>query len=301
MEINILSTRNGVGLERDANRLMSILTEDGHSCHFIDVGKGGSPKKADVNIFCEHFNRANFTRMAQRNYLFPNPEWFHNPWLRNIDLLTGVLCKTKDAENIFSHYTDKVIHTGFTSVDLYNPQKQRQKLFFHSAGKSQHKGTGEVLSVWNGNDMPNITITHQMNARLLINGNINYAYRYFSDTEYAGLLNNFQFHICPSHYEGWGHYIHESKSTGAIIVTTDGEPMNEFVNHKFGYLCQIAETKNKDLANMKIIAHSALIEAVNKCMALSDSQIEVMSQESRKSYLEGEKSFKEKFLAIINQ
>lgn len=301
MEINILSTRNGVGLEKDANRLISILKEDGHNCHFVDVGKGDSPKKADVNIFCEHFHKANFTRMAKRNYLFPNPEWFQPTWLRNLSYLTGVLCKTHDCKEIFSKYTSEVHYTGFTSVDLLDQKITKNNTFFHSAGKSSHKGTEQILSAWNNNFLPHLTITHTMNKRLEIKGNIAYNYKYFDSKEYSNLLNSFRFHLCPSHYEGWGHYIHEAKSTGAIVITTNSAPMNEFVNKEFGYLCEVSETRRKDLADLKIISAQSLINAVEKCSQLTQEEIEKMSIESRNSYLSQEISFKENFLKIINQ
>ena len=36
-------------------------------------------------------------------------------------------------------------------------------------------------------------------------------------------------HICPSAREGFGHYINEARSVGAVVLTIDAAPMSEFV------------------------------------------------------------------------
>lgn len=301
MNINILSTKNGVGLEKDAALLDRILTAQGHKCFFVDVGKGGSPKAADINIFCEFFHRPNFTKMAKRNYIFPNPEWFHLDWMRNIGLMDGVLCKTLDAEDLFYRYVGaKAIHTGFTSQDMLVPEIVKSNSFFHAAGKSVNKGTSEVIEAWNKNaGLPVLTITHQMNPKIQTPPNISYNYRNYSENEFRNVLNSFQFHLCPSYYEGWGHYIHEAKSTGAIIIATNGAPMNEFISNKFGYLVPVSATKNHHLAEMKIPSIGGISESAMNCIKLSKDQITEMSALSRQSYLDGEAKFKETFLNII--
>lgn len=300
MEINILSTNNGVGLEKDANRLINLLTENGHRCHFVDIGKNQSPKSADINIFCEIYNRPNFTRMAKRNYLLPNPEWFQLNWLRTLDRMNAILCKTHDAARIFKSYHRNPIYTGFTSDDMLFTGIDKQKTFFHAAGKSMFKGTKEVIEAWGKNDFPMLNLLQHMNPKQVTKGNLQYHYRRFNENEFKIMMNANQFHICTSYYEGWGHYIHEAKSTGAIVITTNGTPMNEFINSEFGYICPASFTSKKDLATMSHVSIGGITDAVIKCSRLSDSRISEMSQKSRQSYLDGEKQFKETFLNIIN-
>lgn len=301
MLINILSTKNGVGLQKDAELLIAMLTAAGHKCFFVDIGKGGSPKHADINIFCELFHRVNFTRMAKKNYLFPNPEWFEPTWLtRSMPSLTGILCKTHDAFNIFSEHSDKCVYTGFTSRDMLLPEIPKQNAFFHAAGKSNLKGTKEIIATWvKYPELPEITVTHQMNLAISVPANVNYKYQNYSDEQFRKLLNSYQFHFCPSHYEGWGHYIHEAKSTGAIVITTNGAPMNEFVNSKYGYLCPVSSTKKQNMADLAIVSIGGIYESAAKCIKMPQDKIIEMSANARASYLEGEKSFKETFLNII--
>lgn len=37
-------------------------------------------------------------------------------------------------------------------------------------------------------------------------------------------------HLCPSVREGFGHYINEARANGALVITTNFAPMNEFVS-----------------------------------------------------------------------
>jgi hypothetical protein len=44
--------------------------------------------------------------------------------------------------------------------------------------------------------------------------------------------------------EGYGHYINEGRSVGAVVVTTDYPPMNELVSERDGFLINLGwETK----------------------------------------------------------
>jgi glycosyltransferase involved in cell wall biosynthesis len=63
-----------------------------------------------------------------------------------------------------------------------------------------------------------------------------------TDAELLYEMNAAQIHLCPSRAEGWGHYITEGLSVGALVIATDGSPMNEHVRPEHGILVRPATT-----------------------------------------------------------
>lgn len=43
------------------------------------------------------------------------------------------------------------------------------------------------------------------------------------------LMADSAFFLCPSIMEGYGHYINQARASGAVVVTTDANPMNELI------------------------------------------------------------------------
>ena len=115
------------------------------------------------------------------------------------------------------------------------------------------------------------------------------------------LQNSCLFHVCPSKYEGFGHYINEAKSMGAIIITTDAEPMTELVDKDYGYFVPVVRKTNMGLASLSHIEPDGLYRIVKNLSKLTDAEIEIKSDKSRKSFLANDKRFRADFLKIINE
>jgi len=56
------------------------------------------------------------------------------------------------------------------------------------------------------------------------------------DAVYRNVLETAGFYLCPSRTEGYGMYIDDARSRGAVILTTDNWPMNELVTPENGFL-----------------------------------------------------------------
>lgn len=244
MRFNI-STKldNGVGLEADYRLLKSLLESWGHQVngvHHYHNHSVNPPPDADVNIFLELIAPAVIPK-AKQNWFIPNPEWYyeldHDPLLPRI---TKVLCKTWDAYNAFTPKVgqEKCAHVGFESKDLFDPRIERQRKFLHVAGKSSYKNSEAVAyafakffsSPWEKEEFRELVyVGENQNLMNMARDHKNVTYiKHAREDELKRLMNECLFHIMPSKSEGWGHVIHEGLGCGAVMLTTDFPPMNEF-------------------------------------------------------------------------
>lgn len=190
--------------------------------------------------------------------------------------------------------------------------------FVHFAGKSWVKNTEEVLRTWVENNglrelgSPRLVITckgrclrsstylqrelasffNEPSANGLrrhrLYPNILYA-EAISDDEYARLQSTAGFYLCPSQTEGYGHYINEGRSAGAIILTTDVAPMNELVDERNGILIPTNGhaamcTQSPNLCHYVDVKD--IYAAVRRAMSIPLPDRENMSRRSRERYLE---------------
>jgi glycosyltransferase involved in cell wall biosynthesis len=293
MIINLISVDNGVGLTQDMAIVKDILK--GHRCTFHDVRAKYPPKKADINIFFEIIN-SKFYHKARINLFFPNPEWFwFNSQLKGIDL---VLCKTIDAQRIFNNFGCRTLYTSFTSRDM-KAETLNYRSYLHLAGQSTNKGTKEVIEAW-GENMPPLTLC-STKKQWPETDNVTPIFSRMEENELTFLMNSTTFHLCPSDYEGFGHYLWEAKSCGAIVITTDAEPMNHFVTDGVdGFLVPVERTSKQQAVVLKHISPEGLRVVVKRTEGLTEDQIVRMCTASRKAWEYNDKFFKRIFTVLIN-
>lgn len=301
-KINIISNRNGVGLSQDIDILQSELEKLGHQVFFIE-DRQFSPTlpKVDINLFDQPApdSYALFLHLAEVNYLLPHPEWtyFSSQELKNFDL---ILCKTKEGERIFNSMGAKTMFLGFTSKDCYDEDiKKNYKLPFHLAGASTQKGTDALVKIWADNpQFPLLTIVkHRHKTCFPPMANVHLISEYLGNSALRTLQNSCGLHICPSETEGFGHYILEAMSCGAVVITTDAPPMNEFIFDK----CCLVEYNRKaplNLATNYYVNPSKLEFAIENLLSLSEEKLKEIGKNNRHLYLERDRAFKEK-LAIL--
>ncbi|OQR89659.1 hypothetical protein THRCLA_09644 [Thraustotheca clavata] len=173
-----------------------------------------------------------------------------------------VLAKTLDAYNrIVSWYEQagnprntKVIYTQHTTSNPTLETKSFSRNFenlsiFHANGNSNRKSTESILACWASRpDFPRIDIFSQDASskflfdelfpdKKLIPSNLNYHYgEVLSAKEFGKRLQEASVILCPSSQEGFGHYINQARASGALVATTDGAPMNEFISRESGVL-----------------------------------------------------------------
>lgn len=314
MKFNICTNiDNGVGLESDYRLLKGLLESWDHQVcgvHFKRIDAG--IPKADVNIFLETIASALFP-MAKQQWLIPNQEWFA-PWDNDgiMPRIDKILCKTQDAVRIFSEMygAARCRHIGFESQDLYDPSIERKRTFLHLAGQSRYKNSQAVAYAFAKYfDDPTDKDVHK---ELVFIGaypeevqfaqghkNVRYINR-ATPAELKQLMNESMFHIIPSGAEGWGHAIHEGLSCGAVVVTTNFPPMNEFDGIARDFLVPYQRTIPELAAQRAMVGAmevKAIIERVSK---LKNEEIEVIRQNARNAFLNQRELFRINFKSVVD-
>lgn len=296
MIINIVTTNNGVGLYQDYLILKSVL-EPKHTINFIDFRKPVH-KRADVSIHLEHAVPSVFPT-SNKHIFIPNPEWFENQWVRHLNRFDAIWCKTWETKRIFDSITkNKTIYTSFTSRDWYDGTIEKDKTFFHNRGKSSHKGTIATITAWRdalGKLIVNSDGTINLPAKrgMIVNNNR------LTDEDLKIVMNGCLFHICCSEAEGFGHYINEAKSTGAIVISTDAAPMNEIIRPEFGRLIPVIGKGKHMLGVTNQIDITSLTYCMNNLLLLSEKELSLLSEKSRQSFLDNDKYFRNRINELL--
>jgi len=179
------------------------------------------------------------------------------------------------------------------------------------------------LQCWHGRtDLPPIDIYsinkdiqdyyNEIFGQGAVQSNVNIKTTDIDGVAFGKLLAEASFIMCPSIMEGYGHYINQARAAGALVLTTDGHPMNELVDEESGILVAasiVAHGGNQLLGpDFKGVngLHDAdyleydvtsknLCEAVDRIVSeLTVKDREKRASNSRKRYFEDLKFFKTK-------
>jgi glycosyltransferase involved in cell wall biosynthesis len=184
------------------------------------------------------------------------------------------------------------------SRDLYQPDVERKPRFLHLAGGSQIKNTEAILKAWK--KLPyRLTVVSPHFHREASKLRHVKAYDRVSDEKLRQLMNSRQFHLCPSKYEGFGHYIHEALGVGAVVVTSDAPPMNELSLPK-DLLVPGVPGAPLCLARLHEISPQAVIDRVKHVANLSPTRIQEISRAARAHFEQERTRFRDCFLEVVN-
>lgn len=285
--INFISVDNGVGLSRDMKLFAEIA---GIKYNFVNYMANTIPPHAETNIFFEVCRKNQLN--ARRNIIIPNPEWFASEWLSFVDRFDLVLCKTHHCQEVFSKYVgSRAVYIGWTSEDRRMNSPKVSK-FLHVMGKSETKGTRSVHTAFTNHHVEELLITTSKPQKWLTsNQYVTVSNHRLTDEHMRQVQNSFAFHVCPSEYEGFGHYINEALSCGAIVLTLDAPPMNELCRTQFAKLIPALPHRHMGIVKTWTFEPHRLAMAARECMEMSAAEINRMSLLAREAYEQGRIEF----------
>jgi hypothetical protein len=318
LKVRLIGKSNGVGLSRDFELLSVALAACGcevtqQVCERRDRKRrrslltrlamrfarwrGAEPHPPlDVNIMLEHV-WPQFVQQARCNVLVPNPEWFDRRDVAMLGIADRIWAKTAFAEELFVARGSRCVRIGFDSDDRLQPAAVRLPQFLHLAGRSPLKGTRRLVALWQRHPQwPRLTVVQDSPAgtakgHAAAAANIVQERGFLSDQDLRTLQNTHRFHLCLSEAEGWGHYIAEAMSTGAVTFTCDAPPMNELVGAERGVLVRVHAGERHNLARIARFDDAALEAAVERSLTLSALQLDAIGAAARHWFLVNKHGF----------
>jgi hypothetical protein len=280
---------------RDRKRRRGLLTRLAAHARALSAGSGRARPGTlyDVNLMLEHV-WPQFLHQAACNVLVPNPEWFDRRDLAFLGAANRVWAKTALAERLFAARGCRAVHIGFDSLDRYQARIARQPQFLHLAGRSPLKGTARLLSLWQRHpEWPTLTIVQDeaAGADAGVAANIVFHREFLLEEALGALQNAHWFHLCTSEAEGWGHYIAEAMSVGAVTFTCDAPPMNELIAADRGVLIAAPAGERHNLATLCHFDEQALEQAIARVLAMAPAQWQAMGAAARGWFLNNKQGF----------
>lgn len=299
--INVFSCQNGRGLQTDQAVLRQALEKLGHTVNSSEQCYSKEQTSlADISIFIEMINPDLLGR-ARTNWFIPNPEWIRQETslIERCDL---ILCRTEEVERIFRSLNMKTYLLGFTSPDCYDPHTAKDYTqLLHLAGGSNLKGTPVILKAWKDRpELPPLTIVKKdCRPDMTSYHRITWISAFLPEPDLRSLQNRCGIHLCPSETEGFGHYIMEAMSAGAVVITTDAPPMNTFITDP---RC-LVPYRNSSRQSLGILYHAdpTLLEMkVKDLMKLRRDELQAIGARNRAVYLQKTADFHQRLEQLIN-
>lgn len=244
--------------------------------------------------------------LSRCHYLVPNQEWFRSHTAKAVQRhqKISLLCKTQAAVAAFAEFAGRRQFLGFSSLDREDKRVSKDfGRFLHLAGKSEQKGTLAIIAAWRANPAwPNLTLKTSVESHIhAANGvaNIRLIRENLTDAALKQLLNSHGVHLCPSEMEGFGHYIVEALSTGAIVLSTDAPPMNELVLPHCGFLVKAEPAYQQYRAVGYHLLSGHFCACIEQILRLTPAEQQALSVAARERYLQIQQDFMANLDALL--
>ena len=217
-------------------------------------------------------------------------------------LASRILCKTRIAHRLAPSYCASQ-YVGFTSALREFPRPaagQPTQAVLHPGGQSHYKQTAAVLQAWLDHpEFPPLLVTcfGKCRASLPLSllrqagraANITLYLEPLSPSHLERLQCQTPIHLCPSMAEGFGHSLNESRRAGALIITTDAEPMRHYANVLVPGLRRGLFT---------YVDSAAVARAVQEALSYGPVEREALGRSNQARFLADHEAFRENFAAL---
>jgi mannosyltransferase len=303
-EVLIVARDNNYGLDRDVKLLRSALGVErtgfaaARTRGLVSWLLRGHHARTIIHLERVH---PGWITAGERNLLVPNQERFPRRQIGRLDRIDLILAKTHHAAEIFAALGRPTEYLGFTSQDRHDEDVPKDwATFFHLAGGSTLKGTEGIVALWQAHpEWPRLVLVQKAdNAPKTVGANVLLLSGYLSAAELRRQQNACGIHLCPSRSEGWGHHLVEGLSVGAVLVTTDGAPMNEFVDPGCGILVPVAFSEPRHLGTCHYVDTAALERTIEALRVMPESAKAAMGAAARRRYDEITTAFAERVRSL---
>jgi hypothetical protein len=204
---------------------------------------------SNVAVFIETLFEHNNLQHYARRILIPNIEWLSESDCNIAEaLITDFWHKSKfSLDSLTKMYPKKNhLYLGFTSQKFKANALDYNK-FAHFPGKSKYRHSQDIVDIWLKNiHLPPLTyqgynLGISLPFWINVNKNLRLHLGALGDEQYENEFTKHGVHICTSQMEGFGHYINEARSIGALILALDAPPMNELIDQRSGVLIPVSK------------------------------------------------------------
>lgn len=260
--------------------------------------------EADCVIFMERIFDHPALMKARHRILIPNPEWVDEQCQTLAINCTQIWHKSQYSLQRLTPVFPQARHVflGFTSND---PGRlvEEYETFVHLRGKVQtHRNTDSILATWkSANSLPDLYVHLYWRGQTgfeypgwLHDDNVHIRMGWLKRSEYLELAGHHGIHLCTSEVEGFGHYINEARAMGALIITTNGAPMNELVDDESGILVDASSSSPMNWGIRHAITPEDLAPAIERAIGLSPRARRELGACARERFLLEDRAFKER-------
>jgi glycosyltransferase involved in cell wall biosynthesis len=232
--------------------------------------------------------------------LIPNQEWFHLKWRKHLPQFDRVICKTLHAQEIFAKLSCPTSFSSFTSRDRrIRSGAPKTREFLLMVG-NRRGITDRVLGLWARRpEWPRLIVSGRHIPPGIDLPNAVLMRDFVPEEEIIRLQNTCRFHICVTAAEGVGHKYAEALSCGAVVLATDGPPMNEIIQPDRGLLVKWERTNPKFLGTEFHFDEADLERTIERCLQLSEAEIATISANGRDWYEKNDRFFRSELPRIL--